>query len=95
MNVPLKSPTYTCIIKRLKIVEFKYYLPNQGAVAHVVIAAAVSIVPVGDNAVLPTLLNPLRRKIQQVSTYGTYDIKACHHVLKNKGITLSIYLETM
>ncbi|PCS23486.1 Mobile element protein [Candidatus Enterovibrio escicola] len=39
---------------------------------------------VGDNEVLPTLLNPLRRKIQQVSTDRDYDTKACHHVLKNK-----------
>ncbi|PCS24069.1 Mobile element protein [Candidatus Enterovibrio escicola] len=35
---------------------------------HEVIAAEVSLVAMGDNAVLPTLLSPLRRKIQQVST---------------------------
>ncbi|PCS23468.1 Mobile element protein [Candidatus Enterovibrio escicola] len=46
---------------------------------HEVIAAEVSIVSVGDNEVLPTLLNPLRRKIQPISAYRTYDTKACHH----------------
>ncbi len=39
MNVPLKSPTYTCISKRLKPVKVKYHLPNRGAVAHIVIDA--------------------------------------------------------
>ncbi|PCS22644.1 Mobile element protein [Candidatus Enterovibrio escicola] len=43
-----------------------------------------------DNEVLPTLLNPLRRKIQQISADGAYDTRACHHVPKNKGITSSI-----
>ncbi|PCS23991.1 hypothetical protein [Candidatus Enterovibrio escicola] len=33
------------------------------------------------------MLNPLRRKIQRVSANGAYDTRACHHVLKNKGIT--------
>ncbi|PCS21283.1 Mobile element protein [Candidatus Enterovibrio escicola] len=36
------------------------------------------------------MVNPLRRRIQQVSTNGSYDTRACHHVLKNKGITHSI-----
>ncbi|PCS23408.1 hypothetical protein [Candidatus Enterovibrio escicola] len=36
------------------------------------------------------MLNPLRRKIQQVSAYGAYDARTCHHVLKNKGITPTI-----
>ncbi|WP_223824142.1 hypothetical protein [Candidatus Enterovibrio escicola] len=35
---------------------------------HFLCAAQVSLLSVGDNEVLPTLLNPLRRKIQQVST---------------------------
>lgn len=52
---------------------------------HDVIGAEVSLVSVGDNEVLPTLLNPLRRKIHQVSADGAYDTKACHKVLKNKG----------
>ncbi|QCG47280.1 transposase [Aeromonas schubertii] len=34
---------------------------------------------------LPTLLNPLRRKIKQVSADGAYDTKACHALLKKKG----------
>ncbi|WP_097355910.1 transposase [Candidatus Enterovibrio escicola] len=57
---------------------------------HKAIAVGVSLVSVDDNKVLPILLNPLRRKIQQVSADGAYDTKACNHVLKNKGITLSI-----
>ncbi|PCS23383.1 transposase [Candidatus Enterovibrio escicola] len=42
-----------------------------------VIAAEVNLVFVGDNEVLPILLNPLRRKIQQVSADGSYDTRAC------------------
>ncbi len=37
MNVPLKSPTYTCISKCSKTVKVKIRLPSLGAVAHVVI----------------------------------------------------------
>ncbi|PCS23286.1 Mobile element protein [Candidatus Enterovibrio escicola] len=57
---------------------------------HRVIAAAGSLVSVGDNEVLPILLNSLRWEIQQISTDGAYDIRVCHHVLKNKGITSRI-----
>ncbi len=57
---------------------------------HEVIVAEVSLVSMGDNEVLPTCLNPLRRRIQQVSVDGAYDTKACYHVLKNQGITPSI-----
>ncbi|WP_223824898.1 hypothetical protein [Candidatus Enterovibrio escicola] len=32
MNVPQKSPTYTCISKRWKTVKINYRLPNLGAV---------------------------------------------------------------
>ncbi len=39
MNVPLESPTYTCISKRSKIIEVKYPLPSRGAVSHIVIDA--------------------------------------------------------
>ncbi|PCS21699.1 Mobile element protein [Candidatus Enterovibrio escicola] len=53
-------------------------------------AAKVSLVSVGDNAVLPTFINLLRRRIQQVSADGVYDTKAGHHVLKNKVITPTI-----
>jgi hypothetical protein len=49
---------------------------------HEVISAVVSLESVGDNEALPTLLNPLRRKIVQVSADGAYDTKACHLVLR-------------
>lgn len=52
---------------------------------HEVIAAEVSLVNVGDNEVLPTLLNPLRRQLQQVSADGAYDTKECHQLLRKKG----------
>jgi hypothetical protein len=35
--------------------------------------------------VLPTLLNPLRRKIAQVSADGAYATKDCHKLFKRKG----------
>ncbi|GEA52362.1 IS5 family transposase [Vibrio inusitatus NBRC 102082] len=57
---------------------------------HEVIRAVVSTVSVGDNEVLPTLLNPLRRKIDRVSADGAYDTKRCHEVLKRKGIKPAI-----
>lgn len=53
---------------------------------HEVISAEVSLVNVGDSEVLPTLLNPLRRKIGSVSGDGAYDTKECHKVLQRKGI---------
>ncbi|PCS21506.1 Mobile element protein [Candidatus Enterovibrio escicola] len=36
------------------------------------------------------MLNPLRRKIQQVSADGAYGARACYHVLKNKEIRPTI-----
>jgi len=36
--------------------------------------------------VLPILLNPLRRKIKQVSADGTYDTQAYHALLQKKGL---------
>ncbi len=131
MDVPLKSPSYSCISKRAKTVEVNYRLPSRGPVAHVVIdatglkvfgegewkmrkhgkekrrvwrklhlaiddstheviSAVVSLASVGDNEALPTLLNPLRRKIAQVSADGAYDTKTCHQVLKKKGIKPTI-----
>ncbi|PCS23781.1 Mobile element protein [Candidatus Enterovibrio escicola] len=39
---------------------------------HGIIAVEVSLVSVEDNEVLPTLLNPSQRKIQQVSTLVSY-----------------------
>lgn len=126
MDVPLTSPSYSCISKRAKTVEIEYRAKSHGPVAHVVIdstglkvygegewktrkhgkekrrtwrklhlavdsntheivAAEVSLVNVADNEVLPTLLNPLRRHIEQVSADGAYDTKACHKLLQRKG----------
>jgi hypothetical protein len=55
------------------------------AETHEAIAAQVSLENVGDTGVLPSLLNPLRRRIGQVSADGAYDIKTCHRLLKKKG----------
>ena len=52
---------------------------------HDVVAAEVSLVNVADNEVLPTMLNPLRRKLKQVSADGAYDTKECHKLLLRKG----------
>lgn len=131
MDVPLKSPSYSCISKRAKTVEVHYRLPSRGPIGHVVIDATglkvfgegewkmrkhgnekrrvwrklhlaidasthevistvVSLDAVGDNEALPTLLNPLRRKITQVSADGAYDTKGCHQVLRQKGIKPTI-----
>ena len=60
------------------------------ASTHEVIAAEVSLESVADSEVLPTLLNPLRRKIHQVSADGAYDTRACHQLLIKKGSTASI-----
>jgi len=125
MDVPLTSPSYSCISKRAKTVEIKYRAKSRGPVAHVVIdstglkvygegewktrkhgkekrrtwrklhlavdsntheivSAEVTLVNVADNEVLPTLLNPLRRRIAQLSADGAYDTKACHKLLQRK-----------
>lgn len=55
------------------------------AETHAVVAAEISLETVADNEVLPTLLNPLRRKIKQVCADGAYDTKACHTLLQKKG----------
>ncbi len=52
---------------------------------HDVISAEVSLVNVGDREVLPTLLNPFRRKVHSVSADGAYYTKKCHEVLQAKG----------
>lgn len=54
---------------------------------HEAISAEVSLVNVGDSEVLPTLLNPLRRKVTAVSADGAYDTKSCYETLKKKGCT--------
>lgn len=60
------------------------------ASTHEVVASEVSLVSVGDNEVLPTLLNPLRRKIMQVSADGAYDTKGCYQLLRLKGCKATI-----
>ncbi len=39
MNVPLKSPTDTCISKCSKTIKVKYRLLSRGAISHVIIDA--------------------------------------------------------
>ncbi|PCS21693.1 Mobile element protein [Candidatus Enterovibrio escicola] len=60
---------------------------------HKVIAAEISLVSMGNNEILPILLNPLRRKIQQVSADGAYETRTSDHVLENKGITPLFHIE--
>ncbi len=57
---------------------------------HAIVAAESSLENIGDKEVLPTLLNPLRRKIEQLSGDGAYDTRACDALLKNKGIKATI-----
>lgn len=59
------------------------------AQTHAIVAAEISLETVGDNEVLPTLLNRLRRKIEQVSADGAYDTKESHALLK-KGARATI-----
>ncbi|MEZ9128122.1 IS5 family transposase [Vibrio splendidus] len=54
---------------------------------HEAISAEISLVSVGDSEVMPTLLNPLRRKVDTVSADGAYDTKSCYETLQNKGST--------
>ncbi len=48
---------------------------------HDIVAAEVSLENVHDAEVLPTLLNPLRRKLGRVYADGTYDSKASHQLI--------------
>ena len=57
---------------------------------HEVISAEVSVLEVVDGAVLPTLLNPLRRQIKQVLADGAYDTKECYRILERKGSKATI-----
>ena len=52
--------------------------------SHEIISAEMTLVNVGDSEVLPTLLNPLRRKISEVSADSAYDTKLCNKALKDK-----------
>ncbi|MCF5899640.1 IS5 family transposase [Aeromonas veronii] len=53
-------------------------------VTHDIVAAEVSLENVHDAEVLPTLLNPLRRKLGHVYADGAYDSKASHRLLSRK-----------
>ncbi|MGI3173857.1 IS5 family transposase [Aeromonas veronii] len=57
---------------------------------HDVVAAEVSLENVHDAEVLPTLLNPLRRKLGRVYADGAYDSKASHQLISRKGATACI-----
>jgi hypothetical protein len=57
---------------------------------HQVVSAVVSMDWVHDSAALPTLLNPLRRKIGQVSGDGAYDTRQCYQVIEKKRAKPSI-----
>lgn len=52
---------------------------------HQIISAEVSLDSVHDSEVLPTLLKPLRRKIEQISADGAYDTKGCYEVIEKKN----------
>ncbi|MNO70770.1 Transposase DDE domain protein [compost metagenome] len=57
---------------------------------HDIVAAEVSLENVHDAEVLPTLLNPLRRKLGRVYADGAYDNKASHQLIAHKGATACI-----
>lgn len=57
---------------------------------HDIMAAEVSLENVYDAEVLPTLLNPLRRKLGHVYVDGAYDSKACYQLISRKGATACI-----
>ncbi len=59
-------------------------------VTHDIVAAEVSLENVHDTEVLPTLLNPLRRKLGRVYADGAYDSKASHRLIARKGETACI-----
>ncbi len=59
-------------------------------VTHDIVAAEVSLENVHDAEVLPTLLNPLRRKLGRVYADGAYDSKARHQLISRKGATACI-----
>lgn len=54
-------------------------------VTHDIVVAEVSLENVHDAEVLPTLLNPLRRKLGRVYADGAYDSKTSHQLIARKG----------
>lgn len=59
-------------------------------VTHDIVEAEVSLENVHDVEVLPTLLNPLRRKLRHVYADGAYDSKANHKLIAHKEATACI-----
>ncbi|WP_409010854.1 IS5 family transposase [Aeromonas veronii] len=57
---------------------------------HDIVTAEVSLENVHDVEVLPTLLNPLRRKQGRVYANGAYDNKVSHPLISGKGTTTCI-----
>ncbi len=57
---------------------------------HDIAAAEVPLESVHDAEVLPTLLNPLRRRLGTVYGDGAFDTKVCHQVITHKGATACI-----
>lgn len=57
---------------------------------HDIVAAEVSLENVHDAEVLPTLFNPLWRRLGTIYTDSTYDSKASHKLITHKGGTASI-----
>lgn len=53
---------------------------------HEIISTEISLVNLGDSEVLPTLLNPLRRKIRDTSGDVAYYTNECHKILQCKEI---------
>jgi hypothetical protein len=54
-----------------------------------IICAEQSLESVGDNEVLPVMLNKLRRKIDSVSGDGAYDARACYGLWQKKALKLT------
>lgn len=57
---------------------------------HDIVAAEMSLDNVHDAEVLPTLLNPERRKLGHIYADGAYDSKASHQLIVHKGATACI-----
>lgn len=57
---------------------------------HAIVSAEVSVASVSDNEVFPTLVNPLRRRVEQISADGAYDTRACYKVAACKGAKVTI-----
>ena len=59
-------------------------------VTHDIVAAEVSLENVNDAEVLPTLLNPLRRKLERVYADSAYESTASNQLVSRKGATACI-----